>query len=176
MGLSSFPFLSLRASLSTLHASFKPNSLDSFLFDFLLLTFAYRSGSTNCLCHPYLDWHTKWSTHDKVTPWSSIKKIIRITYPTTPRSMPLHKSCFAAYGSKHNANSREGQTLVEGRSREKTRIRNPSNLTGTNKIWEGLLNSFLIASKAIGSKDSSLGVWHHKLRAPPWPVRKSLGP
>jgi len=56
--------------------------------------------------------------------------------------------------------------LVKGRSGEKTRIRNSLNFTKTNKIREGLLNSSLVASKAIISKDPPLGVWHHKLRAP----------
>ena len=62
------------------------------------------------------------------------------------------------------------------RSREETRIRNSADLSRTNKVQEGLLNSSPIASKATGSKDPLLGVWHHKLRAPPWPVREGLEP
>ena len=113
-----------------------------------------RNGSINCLYYPFLDWHTRRGTHNKVTPLSSLKKILCITYPTTPRSMLLHKSYPTTYYSRHNASSRKGQASVGGRGRENARIRNPSNLTRTNIVWEGILNSSLVTSK-----DSSLEVW-----------------
>jgi len=90
--------------------------------------------------------------------------------------MSLHKSCLAAYGSRYNASSKEGQAVVGGRSRENTRIGNPSNLAKTNVVREGLLNSSPVTSKATGSKDSPLGVGHNKLRSPPQPIRKGLNP
>ena len=66
--------------------------------------------------------------------------------------------------------------LVVRGSKEETNIRNPSNLARANKVQEGLLNPSLVASKAIGSKNSPLRVWHHKLGASSRLIRKGLKP
>ena len=65
---------------------------------------------------------------------------------------------------------------VECQSKRNGRIGGFPNRDGTNIVNKRFLYSPPIASITIGGKNSSLGIGHYKLRAPPRPVREGLEP
>ena len=64
--------------------------------------------------------------------------------------------------------------LVGCWSRRNARIGGFPNRAGTNIVNKRFLYSLPIASITIGGKNSSLGIRHYKLRAPPRPVGEGL--